>query len=805
MVKSMTMDPDKRRIVTSRPKENPLANAIRNFEGQFEFLSTMHRSSVLLPGDDEPYPTIEHAFQASKTEDPGLRAAVRAARTGIDAKKTTRTAPVTDAWRARSEALMELLVRDKFLRHPKQRDRLIATGDRPIVFENTHDDRIWGVCRGAGENKLGKLLEQVRADVARGGGEDALAWCRARFALPRPEDAALGLVALKRGAPVEALDFTAKPIIRVGKHPDNDVVLEHPTASRWHALIVLDLSGSNGGDGCIGRGGRGDRGNGGGSRTGTPYVVCLGAANGTFVGGKRLEAFAPRALPVAPPAITAAIAAADAAADAGGRTGCGADVSAAVAITAAAAVVAEAAGVAFGVSARRWVVMAAETTRRDAQRAALLREMAGGITAEGGVVTDAAGGGTPPEDATVYVSGLAKEADEVAVAEIFEDCGEIHSVRVLKEAGGGLSRGIAFVSFRRPAGAVKALMMDGEIVGDGANPIKVRRSKAKPHDDGGRSSGGGGRGSGGGRGRGDASGGGGGCSGIGGGRGGGAGAKVAGAACGPVAWEPSVPWGATTAGATATAGSGSGRAARFGGIGAAGPASLSRRDGAGGDWANNGAAWKATLAAAAQRAAAAKAAAAAAAGAVPAVVVPAQPPVMAPQGASAASGAGEQKKRSHDAFPKPNKDDGNGRRGGSDDGDDGERGLHRRQRDDDEEDSHGRHPRREFSDGGGDESDGGRRRSLQRGRRRDDSRDGEEGRRRPRRGSAERRGGSGAERRGGSGAKRRRRSRSSGSGGGEGSGDERGRREGRHEQRHHPPGPVAVAPMKIAAEKHKCI
>lgn len=38
-------------------------------------------------------------------------------------------------------------------------------GDAELIEGNTWGDRIWGVCDGVGENRLGKILMRVRAEM----------------------------------------------------------------------------------------------------------------------------------------------------------------------------------------------------------------------------------------------------------------------------------------------------------------------------------------------------------------------------------------------------------------------------------------------------------------------------------------------------------------------------------------------------------------------------------------------------------------------------------------------------------------
>ena len=55
-------------------------------------------------------------------------------------------------------------LRAKF-RSPLLRGWLRETGAEELVEGNYWGDTFWGVCRGEGENKLGKLLMQVRSEA----------------------------------------------------------------------------------------------------------------------------------------------------------------------------------------------------------------------------------------------------------------------------------------------------------------------------------------------------------------------------------------------------------------------------------------------------------------------------------------------------------------------------------------------------------------------------------------------------------------------------------------------------------------
>ncbi len=56
------------------------------------------------------------------------------------------------------------LVRQKF-QDPELRAALLATGNRYLEETNWWGDTFWGVCNGAGENRLGMILMAIRTRI----------------------------------------------------------------------------------------------------------------------------------------------------------------------------------------------------------------------------------------------------------------------------------------------------------------------------------------------------------------------------------------------------------------------------------------------------------------------------------------------------------------------------------------------------------------------------------------------------------------------------------------------------------------
>lgn len=132
---------------------------ITRFKGDYRFLSNFSSSFVRLDGI--LYPTVEHAYQAAKTDDLKLRRQIQNAETPGEAKELGNQIPLRPHWEfLKTEIMADLLIQKFF--EPHLRSKLLATGEEELIEGNAHGDRFWGVCKGEGQNKLGQLLMAVR-------------------------------------------------------------------------------------------------------------------------------------------------------------------------------------------------------------------------------------------------------------------------------------------------------------------------------------------------------------------------------------------------------------------------------------------------------------------------------------------------------------------------------------------------------------------------------------------------------------------------------------------------------------------
>jgi ribA/ribD-fused uncharacterized protein len=149
--------------------EGERAKPIDSFSGKYRFLSNFYPSTLLF--GDEGYAnaqTVEHAYQASKTDLISEQQAVLNCPSAARAKKLGQMVTLRKDWTDEMKILtMRNLVLDKFLYNDILTGKLLGTGDAELIEGNTWGDTFWGVCDGKGENWLGKILMDVRTELQR--------------------------------------------------------------------------------------------------------------------------------------------------------------------------------------------------------------------------------------------------------------------------------------------------------------------------------------------------------------------------------------------------------------------------------------------------------------------------------------------------------------------------------------------------------------------------------------------------------------------------------------------------------------
>jgi DNA-directed RNA polymerase II subunit RPB2 len=123
--------------------------------------------------DGKEWPTVEHAYQASKYPDrPDIQERIRLAKTGGSAKTIGRTeeAHARPDWESQRLEILEGLLRRKFSdAYPKLKAKLRNTKDAILRFDAPQDN-FFGIGRKKkGLNHLGEILMKLRADMQEGG------------------------------------------------------------------------------------------------------------------------------------------------------------------------------------------------------------------------------------------------------------------------------------------------------------------------------------------------------------------------------------------------------------------------------------------------------------------------------------------------------------------------------------------------------------------------------------------------------------------------------------------------------------
>ena len=136
---------------------------IDRFRDEYDFWSNFYPIEIEYKG--LIYPSLEHAYQADKTNDIKTKQEIINTKSPGLSKKMGRKVKMRSDFNA-ILTMFELLT-IKF-NNPKMRELLLSTGDAILVEGNDWNDTFWGVCNGKGKNVLGKLLMKVRNNLTKG-------------------------------------------------------------------------------------------------------------------------------------------------------------------------------------------------------------------------------------------------------------------------------------------------------------------------------------------------------------------------------------------------------------------------------------------------------------------------------------------------------------------------------------------------------------------------------------------------------------------------------------------------------------
>lgn len=130
---------------------------IDNFRGKYYFLSNFFSATVEYEGIT--YLNNEAAFQAAKLL---TGREIFQNLNPSEAKRLGRRVDLRPDWEEVKTQVMFDICYAKFKQHPELMKLLLETSGEELVEGNTWGDKIWGVCKGVGENRLGRILMLIR-------------------------------------------------------------------------------------------------------------------------------------------------------------------------------------------------------------------------------------------------------------------------------------------------------------------------------------------------------------------------------------------------------------------------------------------------------------------------------------------------------------------------------------------------------------------------------------------------------------------------------------------------------------------
>jgi ribA/ribD-fused uncharacterized protein len=138
-------------------------------EKPYGAFSNLFRREIVFEGDT--FATSEHAYQAGKARKPEVKAWLMAAPSPALLAMAAHGLyywDVTPGWSKSKFDRMRRVLRAKFTQHPDLLELLLATEDARLVESATVDspvNRLWGEVDGVGQNMLGQMLMELRAEL----------------------------------------------------------------------------------------------------------------------------------------------------------------------------------------------------------------------------------------------------------------------------------------------------------------------------------------------------------------------------------------------------------------------------------------------------------------------------------------------------------------------------------------------------------------------------------------------------------------------------------------------------------------
>lgn len=141
-------------------------NVIDQFIQEYNFLSNAY--PCLITYGAYTYQNATAAYYAQKTRSTKVKQTLTEM-LADSANNLGKSLEPTEDWDERKDTVMKKVIKIKFSDNPELKEKLLATGDAELINTNWWGDQYWGICGGYGENKLGKILMEVREELAANG------------------------------------------------------------------------------------------------------------------------------------------------------------------------------------------------------------------------------------------------------------------------------------------------------------------------------------------------------------------------------------------------------------------------------------------------------------------------------------------------------------------------------------------------------------------------------------------------------------------------------------------------------------
>jgi len=141
---------------------------IDSFRKPYGWLSNFSKAEITFDGIT--YPTLEHAFQAAKTDNIEDKVKIAAIGNPVVVKRMGKKVKMREDWNVIRLDVMRMLVDLKF-QDETLSEKLIETGDAMLVEGNHWHDNYWGACScercssKERDNYLGMILMEKREQL----------------------------------------------------------------------------------------------------------------------------------------------------------------------------------------------------------------------------------------------------------------------------------------------------------------------------------------------------------------------------------------------------------------------------------------------------------------------------------------------------------------------------------------------------------------------------------------------------------------------------------------------------------------